>query len=73
MKLKDLREKAKAIHCIVKTNGDMDLQGNKLYALYCQHDKTRVSPFCSLPEWSKFNRLNDICLNYIAKQNGVTK
>jgi hypothetical protein len=44
MRLSELRQSANLLECMVKTNGDMDLKGGKLYALYCRDTNKRVSP-----------------------------
>jgi hypothetical protein len=50
--LKILREEVKRIDSwlTVKTIGDYDLFGNKLFAVY--NNKGRLTPFYSVKEWS---------------------
>lgn len=68
MKLNELRQSANLLECKVKTNGDMDLNGNKIYALYCRDTNKRVSPFLSLTEWSKVNEAK-VMLDYLKTAN----
>jgi hypothetical protein len=68
MKLSELRQSASLLECKVKTNGDMDLMGGKLYAFYCQDTGKRVTPFLSLAEWSKVNEAK-IMLDYLKTAN----
>ena len=53
--MKDLKLSADLLDCKIKSNGDTDLNGKKLHALFCRVSGKRVTPFYSLSEWSKLN------------------
>lgn len=65
-KLTDLRLSANLLECKVRSNGDMDLNGNKLYALFDNDTGKRVTPFYSLVEWDKLNEVS-VMFNFLNK------
>lgn len=62
--MKDLKLSAELLQCKIRSNGDTDLNGNKLHALFCCDTGKRVTPFYSLSEWSKLN-VAKVMLDYL--------
>ena len=58
MKLSEFRKLLKSHGFITKTNGDCDLNGYKLYAIF--EAGQRVSHYYSLPEWGNKQILTTI-------------
>lgn len=66
--MRDLKLSADLLECKVKSNGDTDLNGKKLHALFCRKTGKRVTPFYSLSEWSKLN-VAKVMLDYLKTAN----
>ena len=65
MKLPEFRKLLKSHGFITKTNGDCDLNGSKLYAIF--EAGQRVSPYYSLKEWGSKQILSTI---FVFKNKG---